>query len=534
MKKILSVILALIMCAALALPAFADGMGPFMEEITAYVNKEGGAEIYDYSAPDHEGDPYFLKPTGKKIPDKTKLSLTWYTEENDELWYNVEYDDGNYGFIRAAELSLDLKPVEPKEKNKYDPPHHFTVINKEGAKLYAGPGLSYEELAVLPEGTEIEALYADGYDYGSFSSWSYIEFEGKSGWVHTGQFGSAFDFAIPVKYHEYSSSPLGKIYVLKDLEVYDRIDWWEGEVAGTIPAGAQVSFDCYYNHEGSSLAPVSYDGIEGWVKTENVYLRSDKYMSAVDGWLMVTDSTRLYEDDNLKPGGDTGATVDSYRILPYDLAFREYLGEHSDNIEDYWNSAYEEWFRVTVDGEKYWLRYGTEITGDPCIFTGSYLQKTPGNLTLTVYEEPDDSSFEVCEIKAGEEYINLFNFDKNQFAFGGDDEYDSLEDWYYIEYEGQRGWIHYGGDDHPEYLASLSEPVITFAEDTASATDESSPAGLLESIFGKKDDKKDGGEDNPLAPESPRKTITGSVIFAAVAVVLAVIGISRARKKKEE
>ena len=105
-----------------------------------------------------------------------------------------------------------------------------------------------------------------------------------------------------------------------------------------------------------------------------------------------------------------------------------------------------------------------------------------------------------------------------------------------MEYNGQRGWIHYESDVYPDYIPSLNSPRISLTgEESDEPGDEGNgPGGFLENLFGKKDDKNDGDDNNPLAPESPKKTITGSLCFAAVTVILAAIGIARARKKKEE
>ncbi len=545
MKKLISIISAVILCLSVSLPAFADGVGPFIEEITAYVNKSGGARVYSYTEPENENDPWVLRPNGDKIPDKTKLSLTWYEIENDIIYYNIEYGSDKTGFVRASDLSMDLKPVEPKEENKYDSPLHFTVINKDGAKMYAGPGISYDELKILPLNTEIEALYADGFSYGTASTWSYTEYDGVSGWVHTGQDGFSFDFGIPVKYKEHPVSPLGKVIVCKKLNVYNRIDPWEvnyaDALAGTLPAGTEFTFDVYYSHEGIVSVPVDCNGIKGWAQIESTYVASGNYMLPVDGWLMVTDSTALYKDDEMKPGKETGGKASQYEILPYDLSFREVLGDIDEDDEGFWESAYEEWYRVTVDGEKYWLRYGSEITGSPCLFSGGNFEIVPDGNDISVYREPDELSDVVGTIESGEKYISLFIYDRNSYIAdeNGDTDYDPLKSWSYVSYDGLRGWIHYPDGVYPEFEAAPVSPFITFAEpenseDSAGDDDAASPGTFFENLFGNKDDKKDAGERNPLSPESPRKTIGGSITGAAVAVGLAVIGIVRARKKKKD
>ncbi len=537
MKKAISVFLALVMCAALALPAFADAVGPFMEEITAYVNKKGGAKLYNYGEPDDEEGEWDLIPDGTKIPDKTKLTLLWPEVEDDDTYYYVDYGEEG-GYVRASDLSMDLKPVEPKEENRYDPPRHFVVLNADGAKLYAGPGISYEELTVLPEGTEIEAEYADGYDDGSVSTWSYTTFDGVSGWVHTGQDGFSEDFGIPVGYYEYAQSPLGEIYVRTGMNYYDKMWWWDDdEPAGEIPADTELSFDRYYRHQGETIVPVNYDGSQVWIRLEDAYFLQESYMSAIDGYLINYGEPALYEDDNLQPGDRTDKEMPVNEIIPYDWAFRDVLGDYDKDDEEYYDSPYEDYYRVLLDGEYYWVRYGSEIGEEVCTFNGSYIEAAPEGVSVTVYAEPDDTSEELAVINPEEQYTCLFSYDKNDYYEdeNGEVDYDPLANWYYVDFDGVRGWIHYGEEEYPAYLPALTAPVVTFGEaaETASATDDgndnSEGGGFLSNLFGKKD-----GGDGSLEPESPRKTIGGSIAFAAVAVVLAIFGISRARKKKED
>ena len=550
MKKATAIILALIMCAALALPAFADGMGPFYSEITAYVSKKGGAAIYDYL--DNDNDEWSLQPTGEKIPYQTELILTWNTIDDDELYYSVKYNDESV-YVRGADLSVDSSPIAPKEKNKYDPPIHFVVINEDGAVMRAGPNEIYDEITTLPKGTEIEAAYADGHGDGGndgeedegITSWSYTTYDGESGWVHTGQEDFCYDFAIPVKYKEMGQSPLGEFVALEDVNVYRQIDFWDNdEVLTVIPAGTRGSFDCYYyGHHGEISFPYEYNGEDGWVVIENSWLAPDNIMITRDGYIMVTDSLDLYEDDDLTPGENLSETVEPYQIIPYDYAFRNVLGDYDRDDEEYWDSPYEQWFRVTVDGKKCWVCFGSETNGDPVLFYSGSYEKYSGD--IDIFEEPDVDSAPVGSIPKDSKYINLFNYDRNDYYEdeNGDTVFDRSLSWEYVDYNGTRGWIHFEDEEYPDYIYGLVDPVLTLGEDDASpagntetgddegdGTDDNSPGGFLENLFGKKDED----ENNPLAPESPRKTIGASIAGAAVAVVLAIIGISRARKKKEE
>ena len=262
-----------------------------------------------------------------------------------------------------------------------------------------------------------------------------------------------------------------------------------------------------------------------------------------DGYIMVTDSLDLYEDDDLTPGENLSETVEPYQIIPYDYAFRNVLGDYDRDDEEYWDSPYEQWFRVTVDGKKCWVCFGSETNGDPVLFYSGSYEKYSGD--IDIFEEPDVDSASVGSIPKDSKYINLFNYDRNDYYEdeNGDTVFDRSLSWEYVDYNGTRGWIHFEDEEYPDYIYGLVDPVLTLGEDDASpagntetgddegeGTDDNSPGGFLENLFGKKDED----ENNPLAPESPRKTIGASIAGAAVAVVLAIIGISRARKKKEE
>ncbi len=514
MKKFISLTLVLIISFALVIPAFADGVGPFITEITARVINKNGAKAFLYSDSleyeEEYGESDFAEAgySSVMIPYMTELRF-YDSSDSEELsdtpYFLTEYN-GESVYVKGSDVSVT--PVKPREENRYDPPLHFVVLSEEGEPLRSGPSNVSDILEIIPEGTEIEAVYSDvppnpDETPGDYSVWSYTVYNGKSGWVNTGEEGTFGRFGKPVKYKEKACSPVGDYYAIDDIKLKDEPDPWNFEDAiGTIPAGTKGKFDYYvtYDHYGSLFVYLEYNGVKGWASFGGREVAHDNLMINRYGYMLVTDTMKLYKDDNLKPGEDSGKTVEPNQIIPFDYSYRKETGETG--------YSYNTFCRVTVDGEQYWA----------CIsdlfykFNGCDLLKAKTD--IDVYSGNNDEAEKLGTIPAGAVFLSLFTFN-------------------YVAYEDLRGWIF--DIDNYDYVNISGDLLIT--------PDEEGIKAALEKYCKPNSTGSDGvdeaqettaSEANPLAPESPNKTVIACVAAAAAAVVIASVGIARARKKKEE
>ncbi len=542
MKKLLAIITALMLCLTLALPAFADASGPFISEISAVVAKKGGAEVYNW---DYEVEDDVLIPTGEKFPEGAALVLSWESFVKGELYYyayerGADLNDENTldGFVKVSDLDMDLSPVQPKEENAYENPVHFIVTNKDGAGLYEGPSFAYKTIKTLSEGTEIEALYADGYGIGIYPNWSYTEVDGSKGWVCT---GDSLYFGKEVKYHEDVPSPAGRAVTLEEVPLYKQALADEDRVAAKIPAGTELKYNIYYKGiNAEPMALVEYAGKKGWIELSIAYPSSD-LLSFSDGYLMVADRLTLYEDDDLRPG-ESVSSVEPYTIIPYDAFFSRHPGKSADD------GVYENCYRVTVDGEKYWVIFGSELGAKEIPYFGGFLYTVAKDAPhgITLYASPDDAE-PIGEIEQGETFVSLFNVDFNTYY--EDEEYDPDKDWNYIEYDGARAWIHYDYEICGEISTltpALPDPLKQYGEAENSIEEALNEIDDLDDIFeqffglGDDDDDArepedgDGDVDPGRAKRSTRSALVRPLVYAAAVSAIAAFGIVRAKKKKPE
>ena len=544
MKRLLTVMLAFMLFFSLVLPAFADAAGPFYTVIKAAVSKKDGADIYDW---DYETGEERFGPTGKKIPYGATLELSWENYVDGELYYNVTYlpdgadeDDELWGYVKAADLDMDLSPVKPEEKNAYETPEHYVVINEDGAKMYEGPGRAYKEIKTLKKGTEVESLYYDGCEPGAYPTWSYIKDDGDEGWVQTGQYFDSLDFGRLVKYKEDTPAPAGKIKVLRDSKLYNTPKTYDDDakVIATIPAGTELTYDVYYSQFGTSMMiNTEYGGKSGWLETDNYYPKAAFALNYLDGYLLTDSVKRLLEDDNLTPGEQVSET-EPYQILPFDMCYARPLEEVADEEEMY-EVPYEIYYRVNVDGENYWLVYGSELGGDLIMYYGGSRYINRGG-DMTVYSQPD-SFEEIGAIPQGGKFVNLFYLDKNDYI-DEDFVYDPENEWNYIVYNGLCGWVHIGYENcEPEPTAEMliADPMNPVETQEKEDTGEEEIEGFFEQLFGLGDDGSgepdsvDGGDPGNVG-NNPRKAIIKALASAGAISALAVFGIVRAKKKKPE
>ncbi len=434
MKKILTIIAAITVFVIAAVPAFADMDAPPFTEYEAHVIKEGGAWMYDYLW-DDETEKDYVSETETLIPFGEKLTVTGEFVFDGEYYGSVDYND-TYGYVLVSDISNELLSYGAENAYMLDNPETTVVINPEGVYLRSGPSMSYDTVSEKIEfGTQLTyELVNDRYDY----SWAYINNNGVSGWLNTVQYGmnGVYDCGKLVSenndiYYNYS----GKIITIDDgLQLTKTPEESSGLVSGKIPAGTELTFEWYYIYPKRIAAYVEYDGIKGWLVTDDGWHSSSAIGYKNEFYVYSTeDKIPLYDFPDGKKTGEY--------IMSGDIASDVYTVTRE--IEDSESYKYIDWRRVTVNGKTGWVCQedesnialsGIEIhpEGRIYLFEDMPIYSEMGNIlskTQTVIPKNSDC---LC-VKS----VNIYMYDSEREETGIDDY------WYYVDFNGNAGWIVY-------------------------------------------------------------------------------------------
>lgn len=566
MRKILSLLIALIICLACALPCFAVIAEKEDEGIRVTVSKKGGAPVYEYKdGNDSEGNfTVYYTPTDKRVPVNTQFTVDWetafVTDDDGSRFIEGEYK-GEWIYLNPSDVSLDLTPVIPPE-DKAGRTRHLTVFDDD-VKLYEGPSKLYKAVKDLPEGTRIEAVQ---YDFGNMSTWYYAKAGKVSGWLNFTETPEDVDFICDISYKEDIPSPTGRIITINTLDLYDEPDSaFDSDPVASVPAGRELTFSNYFMwdfEEGSSLfALIDYNGTRGWAMINNDDGESDA-MYQVDGYMMINEPDEIFEDDNLRPGKDTGIYIEPHTIVRFDYRYNEPADTDSDN----WFRPYTAWYRINLGSGNYWISFGSEGYTHPAVYEGRSYTVADG-LSLKLYNEPDKKTEKAGTVSSGEAFTLLFTDDQNDYAVSF---YDSSKVWRYVEYKGERYWTLFDwGDVEPNY-AGIPEITLTADKNAGKSRTEPETEFSLNpfkdgkfklpfNIFGSRELGDDLGEElgelgdeigeaaekaagkadslenaQASARSRAKKSLKKELVRAVAVTVIAAVGITLSKKKEEE
>ena len=540
MKKLTAVIIAALLGMSALFTLYASAEAPYFTPIKATVSNKDGARMYDYIDIE-QVDPVAV-PLNRKAPYGREYTLRGEDKAGGKTYYFVT--DGEESFLLdAKDLKLELKPLKPKKKNAYVPVQHFAVVNKDGLPLREGPNDAYKELITVPEGTVVEATHADALgsappdretDF-TFSAWSYVTYEGVSGWMYTYDYSG--DAGRSVRFRDNPSPLLGTIETTYPVDMYDCYDgeWTEGaKKLATIPAGTKLTFDTYCGNE----ALVKFGDETGWVacnrNTSKLYC---------DGAVMPLTDLPLYSTDDSSEKNLTGRSAAAFEHLVYDLVYEKRTRDIKEG-ETLWDVPYEVWYRVKVNGEKLWVCVpeGKAEYQILEVFDRGYAYRLAGNTNLKLCTVPAYRDF-LWTLEGGSQYYVLFRY----------------KDWEYVKSGDRYGWTQTDPDE--KFLSGNTIYSLTFdyavreqeeyelseEQETSAESAEEIPDLTLPDFDGIEENLNSilDGFDFETDEEPEEKTPAGakallerknirSFVFDAAVIALAAIGIVRAKKKEEQ
>lgn len=529
MKKLVSLFIALVLALGCVVPAFADMDGPFFLNYEAVIINPNGAEFSRW---------FNSKQEEITIPSGTVVMVTGEYEDKGQTEAFCTY--GQYsGTVLLSDIAKLNEKVGPEKAYKLKTPQTRICVNEKGAPIRKGPSESYDEIGRIPYKTKLKIDYvvnSGGADdgFGPDYSWSYITYNGVTGWVDTMQMYQNYDFVTSV---DDNLVYTGEVLTLEDVRLTakpDRVDEYNDNyyISGKIPKNTTLYFEYLYNGIKDNYAFVEYNGAKGWLYLDECLGYTQDFISSTvvgkRGCVIAMDKSgvKLYTEP-LGKGSFTGKTLPYNEIAVFDM-----MAENSYETGEY-DCIFEETFRVTVDGVTGWV---TTIDTSPSLaFNVGWhggLAEFIAKREIFVYSEPNVSSEIIATIQNGGKYFEIF------YSYGSDFDY--------VKYGKTTGWVCTDPDDYDydwtheakfssvdefvNCIQSASEEITVSVEET---TDEMyyGEFTVEETLAGEVSPDDEGSEQSPA--KSMKKWVFVCIALAVVIAAGAVFEVVRLNKKKE-
>lgn len=401
MKKLFSVLLAILLVIGISAPAYAD-LGPpyFKEYQVRVINKDGAPFIY--------GDTV--------VPYDTVLTVTGdYIEDDGTITLSVSYND-DWGSILASDTALLEDGVHYSEGIKLSYPKSYVVIES-GVYLYKGPGFGYETTGEeIPVGTEFDCYYA--ISDSSDCAWAYTTIDGIGGWIYIYPY---FRNSVACRVNNYSIYGNDLFIVKEGVRLLEFTDGPSNEISGDIPVGTRLTFKYYIDDVKNSFFLVEYDGKQGWISADEWYNDSTENkvaISKITTFFINSGSYPVYSEIGNTESEIIGTVESNTTVKTIYSCLCEYSVETSESNYEFYQSS---WYGVEVDGQLGWIN----VTQDwDYIYVWDYIQYTATEDDVEIYESADSSNA-VGTIPAGKDLIKLIEKDYKC----------------YVSYNGIEGWV---------------------------------------------------------------------------------------------
>ncbi|MCR5485343.1 MAG: SH3 domain-containing protein [Clostridiales bacterium] len=291
MKKLSAVLSAMILCALMCMPVFADMGGPEFIGYEAKTKVE--TDYFDTEWDDDTNESRYIKVG--TIPAHTKLEISNEYDVNGVMYgyfFNAPALNGASGYVRVSDLYVEGRETYPAVKAfKLDRSVRLRVMEPSGIKLYAGPSGSYTEIGTVPKGAEVnvDTLNQNGFDVGS---WIYLTYNGMSGWTYCWLYdGKDCQMAELLPEGE-----TGSLWVVRDNAFITDKD---GNKLVKVPKGEKLTFDSFNRMPYDIYYYVTYQGKSGLFSIDldggdNVVASTHTYQSKNDPTLEKDSTAKVY------------------------------------------------------------------------------------------------------------------------------------------------------------------------------------------------------------------------------------------------
>lgn len=452
--------------------ANADMGAPSTAEYEVTVSNVEGASLYDYNG-----------NVIATIPYDTKLTILFeYTDNKGVLYGSVEYDDKS-GEIKLSETKAVADSIKLEDFEKFDTPKKLYVF-REGCYLYSGPSVSYDKLSEeeIPVGTTLEYQYYN-------EVWAYVEYDGKEGWVYIYPYYEVYD-GVEAAVADVATKDSKVLTINKITTLYKEPSTGSETISVSIPAGEEVEYKYSFSSDPHGIMVyVVYNGVEGWLNivSSSFYGTSESdFTAAVKqdcSSIFVLSETSLYSERENK-----------------DSKVKKTIPANTEVSFDYVIYLDESWYRVSYDGDDYWLYIDDDNSDNYELFYG-YVSNYKTKKEVTIYESSSSSSNSLGKIKSDVSISSKYS------------RYIDGATWLYVVYDGVTGWV---STDSMEYIDSSEVCDVTYEEET-------------------KEDEKDedttGSEDKGSSFGLNLFIAIGGAVVLALVVIVTIVLIMKKKKK---
>lgn len=469
MKRIINnLLLSILSLFIFPIVAKADVAAPESSSYIVTVAKQEGTILYDWEMKEILTIPY-----------NEKLTILFETDIKGSLYGDVSYN-GKYGYIKLNDTianpeDIDFSNLEENELND----KYYTL--KE-TTMYNGPSPTYGIIKdiIIPSNTTLEYKY-----YSILSDqigWIYTEYNGTKGWVYVHGTPEYSYYENVEKTVAIKAKPTDKILILSEEEKLYKEPNIESEEVYTLKSNNEYTYTHYIELEWPYTAFYINDGkAKGWYLVDNSHYDNSKHSIRELKYIYILNKDGIKLKDNYKDKKYNDIIVPEKTILKseYSVRFNEEI-----------------YYEVEYKDKKYWMANG--YINDYLMSFYQYNIKPVKEIKTYSDLKDYDSETETTIPKDTELKSFVFVHDYN----------DTLESWYYIEYNNEYYWIHDNKD--------LNIQQSYFEEES----EKKEPSK-----------RKEESDTKELTPKQIGLICTGGAIILAL---VAVVTIKLINKKKKE
>ena len=350
MKRLFIILIAALAVIGVAVTAYADMGSPVTMEFDAVTNRDVTAYENEWTE-----TGTVLKPVGN-LKSGTKVRVDGvYDTVNGKRYVSIQFGDkddtdGSGIFFIEADSVNSVNDVIGKEKaGTYNDPFKIIVLSKKGIPIKSGPAEAFKTIGTIPKDTIVECtagvLIGDDNGYSS-DVYSYISYNGTTGWIYTENNGGSRDFAmIPVEDPEFDYQ-FSTIVTKVPIKLYSE-PFNEGyATVQRVPANTELKVKYYIEDRYRDLSDdfystyyCEYKGRGGWTSNQ---FRGYGDLAWKNDWIVY-----FYEDADLyetadKSSAPVGKLKAEHKFYTADAA---QICEHVNG---------DNWFRLDYNGRQLW------------------------------------------------------------------------------------------------------------------------------------------------------------------------------------
>ena len=492
-NKIKKILLTIICILILPIVVKADMGAPSSYQYDVVIIDKEGTSLVDWNMKEIT-----------KIPYDTTVTVLYEYSMNGELYADIEYN-GKYGYVKLSDTQpltgeLDYSKLEKNTYNK----KYYTIKETD---MYKGPSLVYGKIedTTIPKGEELT------YTYSTFDEaaplWILVKYNGVEGWVYS------YSYLEMSPYENLECTVVlmakkdSKLLVATDDAVLLKEAKEKSDETGKLSKDKVYEYKYYTNPYPKTTAYyIETKEASGWLlnygyngpgeDTIVIYNKRDI--------LTLVDDLKVYANyDSEEPV--KGVTIPKYTELTSTYEF----SVKCDYDKGECNTA----TQVIYNGKEYWLLDQYYFSANSENVSEITYSDSPIKLTLKkdaqIYEEAfyTDTKTDTKIPEGTELKVKFYDYD-----------WATNEKWYFVEYDGVKGWIKNENHDEEEITEDIEEDEYPEEDEEKETSDEK-----------ENDEEREG-----LTPKQVGIICLGGAVVLALVAIVTIKLINKKKAKKEE